>query len=182
MKQGAGSGNIGASIATSLEDPFSYVTNIALFRNNAGTVYAKQRYIQASPPYKIGDKIWNHFLYMLVNSMGDVVASYEAEDPPYAYNGSPHNTKDSIERIMAVPHPFADYHSRDPAIDGFEIILVDLREYDTKKWKADNAKLGKGILEDLGHINKKGRIITPQEVGIGDIQGFTDKVKIRKYN
>jgi len=162
-------GNIGAS----------YVTNITL-EAATGTVYAQQRYSQASPPYKVGNKKWGHFLYILVNAQGDIVASYEAEDPPYAYNGSPHNKKDSIERIQAVPHPFADYHDKDPAIDGLEIVLVDLTAHNTKKWKEDSAKQGKGILENMGHINKKGSIITPQELGIVDIQGFTDRVKIRK--
>ena len=157
----------------------SYVTAITL-RVDAGTGFAQQTYMQASPPYKFGNKQWGHFLYMLVNAQGDVISSYEAEDPPYAYNGPFHNAKDSIERIMAVPHPFADYWNRDPAIDGLEIVLVDSREYDTKKWKADNAKQGRGILEDLGHINRKGKIVTPQELGIGNIQGFTDRVKIRK--
>ena len=160
----------------------SYVTYIALDSDGTRTIYAQQRYLQASPPYKIGNKKWGHFLYLLVNGQGDIIASYEAEDPPYAYNGPPQNGKDSIERIQAVPHPFVDYYDRDPAVDGLEIVLVDLREHNTKRWRADNAKQGKGILEDLGHINKKGKIVTPQELGINNIQGFTDKVKIRKHN
>lgn len=36
------------------------------------------------------------------------------------------------------------------------------------------------MIEDLGHISKRGKIVTPQEVGIGNIKGFTDRVKIRK--
>ncbi|MCK5608707.1 hypothetical protein KAR91_42915 [Candidatus Pacearchaeota archaeon] len=160
----------------------SYKTNISLYTGSAvRTIYAQQRYISASPPYKIGDKKWGHFLYLLQNiSTKEVIASYEAEDPPYAYNGPSNNPKDSIERIQAVPHPFVEYWHKDPALDGLEIVLVDLREYNTKKWKEDNAKQGKGLLEDLGHINKGGQIVTPQELGIGNIQGFTDKVKIRK--
>jgi hypothetical protein len=161
----------------------SFIAPKAVFSNSsAGTLgaYAEQTYIQASPPYKIGNEIWGHFLYMLLNGQGDVIAAYEAEDPPYAYNGPTYNAKDSIERIQAVPHPFVDYFDKDPAAEGLEIVLVDLREHDTKKWKSDNAKKGKGILEDLGHINRGGKIVTPQELGIGDIQGFTDKVKIRK--
>jgi hypothetical protein len=155
-------------------------TSLIVLGATSGTIYAQQRYVTACPPYRIGNKKWGHFLYMLVNSQGDVMSSYEAENPPYAYNGPSQNAKDSIERIQAVPHPFADYFDKDPAADGLEIVLVDLREYDTEKWKADNAKQGKSILEDLGNINKGGRIITPQEVGIGNIQGFTDRVKIRK--
>ncbi len=178
---GAATGMTASITSAGFNPPSSYVTNIRLqITSGSGSVFAQQRYFQASPPYKVGNKTWGHFLYMLINSQGDVIASYEAEDPPYAYNGPPQHKKDSIERIQAVPHPFADYHDKDPATDGLEIILVDLREYNTKKWKADNAKQGKGILEDLGHINKGGQIIKPQDLGIANIQGFTDKVKIRK--
>jgi hypothetical protein len=160
----------------------TYLTRIGA-DSGSGIIYAQQRYIQSSPPYKLGNKKWGHFLFILqVITTGEVKGAYEAEDPPYAYNGPSHNAKDSIERIQAVPHPFADYFDKDPAIDGLEILLVDLRSHDSKKWKADNAKKGKGILEDLGHINKKGKIVTPQELGIGNIQGFTDRVKIRKHN
>lgn len=160
-----------------------YLAPNCLFSNSsAGSIamYASQTYIQASPPYKLGNEQWNHFLYLLVNAQGDVIASYEAEDPPYAYNGPTHNSKDSIERIQAVPHPFMNYWNKDPGIDGLEIVLVDLRDRDIKKWKKDNEKQGKGILEDLGNIDRKGKIITPQELGIQNIQGFTDRVKIRK--
>lgn len=157
-----------------------YATRIYMFAAGGAVLYAQQRYLQASPPYKIGRKEWGHFLYMLVNAQGDIVSSYEAEDPPWAYNGPEHNGKDSVERIQAVPHPFSDYFDKDPALDGLEIVLVDLRGHDIKKWKSDSAKQEKGILENLGHINKKGKIITPQEVGVVDIKGFTDRVKIRK--
>ena len=158
----------------------TYVTNIGLKINSTGTAFAQQRYIQSSPPYKIGDKEWGHFLYALVSSTGDIIAAYEAEDPPYAYNGPPQHEKDSIERIAAVPHPFADYWQKAPADDGLEIVLFDLREKDTKKWRGDMSKQGKGILEDLaGNVNPAGILLPPQSLGLPDIPGFTDKVKIR---
>ena len=165
--------------------PTSYTTLTAVIENEDGispqTAYLEQVYIQASPPYKVGNKKWGHFLYLLRNIItGEIKSAYEAEDPPYAYNGPSHNSKDSIERIMAVPHPFKNYFTKDPAIDGLEIVLVDLRGHNTKQWKEDSAKQGQGILENMGHINKKGSIITPKELGIVDIQGFTDRVKIRK--
>ena len=161
----------------------SYVSPGARFTNpTAGPVtsYAEQTYIIACPPYKVGNEEWGHFLYLLINAQGDVISAYEADAPPYAYNGPTHNPKDSIERIEAVPHPFIEYWDKDPSIDGLEIVMVDLRGHNTKKWKEDNEKKGKGILEDLGHINKRGKIVTPQEVGIGNIKGFTDRVKIRE--
>lgn len=164
--------------------PTSYTDVTGLIQNPSGdnvTVFMQQFYIQASPPYKIGKEEWGHFLFLLLDiTTGEIKSAYEAEDPPWAYNGPSYNKKDSIERILAVPHPFKLYWDRDPAIDGFEIVLVDLRDHNTKLWKSNNSKKGKGILEDLGAINKKGKIIKPQELGIENIQGFTDRVKIRK--
>lgn len=162
----------------------SNITTIELTVPSGGGIYhgyAQQLYIQASPPYKIGGQKWNHFLYALVNSSGDIIAAYEAEDPPYAYNGPPQHGKDSIERIAAVPHPFADYWEKDPAADGLEIVLFDLREKDVKKWRGDMGKQGKGILEDLGgNVNPAGIILPQQSLGLPNIPGFTDKVKIRR--
>lgn len=157
----------------------SYTSILTLGAAGGITMYAKQRYISASPPYKVGARTWGHFLYLLVNSTGDVLSSYEAEDPPYAYNGPDHNAKDSIDRIHAVPHPFVDYWERDPATDGLEIILVDLRDTDMPAWRADILPQGKGIIEDLGGINKKGKIITPASLGMPNIPGHSNIVKVR---
>lgn len=157
-----------------------YLTTIWIDNDGSGdTIYAQQRYIQASPPYMIGDTNWGHFLFLLRKiSDGMVVSAYQAKDPPWAYNGPPQNTKNSIARIQAVPHPFVSYFDKDPAIDGLEIVLVDLRGYDTNKWKSDNEKLGKSILEDLSGNIDPGSVIVPATVGLPDIAGFTDKVKI----
>lgn len=157
----------------------SYVTVISLLTGSS-TVYAQQRYIQASPPYKIGDTNWGHFLFLLRKiTTGEVVSSYEAEDPPWAYNGKVWLPKDHVNRVSEVPHPFADYWMKDPAIDGLEIVLVNLNTVDTKKWKGDNQKVGKGISEDLGSVLVgKGKQKVFGDYGIPAIAKFTDKVKI----
>ena len=161
----------------------AYITYITLFNNSIGTTYAQQRYFQASPPYKLGNKRWGHFLFILRNiATGEIVSSYQAEDPPWAYNGPPQNEKDSKERIAAVPHPFMDYFDKNPLLDGLEIQLIDLIDYDVKKWKKDKAKEGKSILDDLNSINPKGAIMKPSDMQIAEIAGFTDKVKIRSRN
>lgn len=51
------------------------------------TTYANQRYILSSPPFDLGDGEVAGFIYALVNSAGDVVSTYAAEVPPWAYNG-----------------------------------------------------------------------------------------------
>ena len=175
-------GNLDLQIAK-LSTHTSYLTTVWI-EAGASTGYVQQRYITASPPYIVGNQTWGHFLYLLVETAtGNVKASYEAPDPPYAYNGPEHNLKDSPDRIAEVPHPFADYYDKDPSVDGLEITLVDLRATDVTKWKSDNAQQGKGILEDLANnVNPGGQVIPPQALGLGNIPGFTDKVKIRKKN
>lgn len=48
---------------------------------------AKQRYITSSPPFDMGDGAVGGFVFVLVNSAGDIVAHYAADVPPWAYNG-----------------------------------------------------------------------------------------------
>jgi len=168
-----------ATIATDMVNA-GYVTNIVLNTSAGGTSYAKQRYIQASPPYKIGDTNWGHFLFLLREiSTGKIISSYEAEDPPWAYNGKVWLPKDHTDRISEVPHPFADYTDKDPSADGLEIVLVNLNAVNTKKWREDNWTVGKGILEDLSSvIAGKGIKKIFADYSIPQIPRFTDKVGV----
>ncbi len=65
----------------------SYVTNISLGSTNGNTKYAQQRYVQASPPYNLGDGEIPLFVFALVNKNGDVVAMYSAPEAPWHNNG-----------------------------------------------------------------------------------------------
>lgn len=155
----------------------SYGTTIYL--DSAGqTVFANQRYIQASPPYKIGNIFWGHFLFILKEKNSDkILAAYEAEDPPWAYNGI--GIKDSPERISSVPHPFADCVNVDlPSTQ--EILLLDLRDNNMKSWKEDLMKESKSILENLDKVNITD-IRTFSTFGLSsEINGFSNKIVIRK--
>lgn len=76
-----------ASIATSISVPTSYVTNIYL-THATRIMYAQQRYIQASPPYDLGDGDIKLFIFALVdNNTGKVLATYSAPEAPWHYNG-----------------------------------------------------------------------------------------------
>ncbi len=164
----------------------SPATTVVIYATNAlgATCYASQRYIQASPPYKIGDINWGHFLFLLRNkSTGEVIAAYEAQDPPWAYNGPMHLYKNDPELLAAIPHPFPEYGSEKfPATD-FEVVLVDMRDMDVGLWMYDN--LGhpdapkQTILEDLKNVAPLGAAKTHAEVGIPEIPGWTDKIKIK---
>jgi len=64
----------------------------ALLDNSSGTSYVYQRYIQASPPYDLGDGEIPLFIFAEVDSDGEVVSAYEAPEAPWHYNG-PTNIK-----------------------------------------------------------------------------------------
>lgn len=158
----------------------TFVRMITAYSGSNSTGICYQRYVQSSPPYKIGDIGWGHFLFVLQNRItGDIVASYEADDPPWAYNGPSHHGKDTVERITSCPHPFVDYGSDLFPEDTFDVVLVDLREFNMGKWKKDNLKLGKGVLENIQDHSPIGKVKTIQSVGIPEILGFTDKIKIK---
>jgi len=56
------------------------------------TVYAQERYIQASPPYDLGDGEIPLFIFVEITPSGEVVGVYEAPEAPWHYNG-PTNIK-----------------------------------------------------------------------------------------
>jgi len=77
----------------------SYITQIHLGIRNAGavTMNAQQRYIQASPPYNLGNGDVPLFLFAAVDKLGKILFTYVAEDPPWANNG-PTNIRADFKR------------------------------------------------------------------------------------
>jgi len=175
----------GAARLLTVSDYWMYTTGTAVagtfvLYSSSGTAYMTQSYIQASPPYKLGNIDWGHFYFILRNIADqEIVSSYEAEDPPWAYNGNEWNPKDSKERIQEIPHPFPEYYKKDPALDGLELVLVDLRNIDIKKLKQDSFKAKKHCIDALKRFNPKGPTKSHAEFLLPEIIGFTDKVKIK---
>jgi len=67
----------------------SYLTNIFITASgDSGAFgYAQQRYVQASPPYDLGGGEVPLFVFALVDTLGNIRATYAAADPPWANNG-----------------------------------------------------------------------------------------------
>lgn len=158
----------------------SYSTRVSLISDGTNTVYCQSRYISASPPYKIGGRTWGHFLFLTRKiGTGEIISMWHAEDPPWGHNGLLHLPKDHPNRIAEVPHPFCDYFGKDPAVDGLEIVLVDLSGINVVKWAEDNLKVGKGLLEDVGSVlTGKGAAKVWSDYTVPTIPKFTDKVKV----
>ena len=65
----------------------SYASQIVL-GTGSGTIYSEQEYIQASPPYDLGDGVVGRFIFALIdNTTGHVDAAYQAPEAPWHYNG-----------------------------------------------------------------------------------------------
>ena len=70
----------------------SYISNIYLGCEGGATATAQARYIQASPPYNLGDGDIPLFIFCQVDSSGKVITVYQAPEAPWHYNG-PTNIK-----------------------------------------------------------------------------------------
>jgi hypothetical protein len=66
----------------------SFIQNFDMGVSNADTLTVRHRYVQASPPYNIGDGECHSFIFLLVeNNSGKILGGYHAPDPVWANNG-----------------------------------------------------------------------------------------------
>jgi hypothetical protein len=67
----------------------SYTNNwyFTITTNNSGAMYMRNRYVQASPPYDLGDGDIPLFLFAEIDTQGRVIKMSIAEDPVWANNG-----------------------------------------------------------------------------------------------
>lgn len=149
------------------------------------TFYIDERYVQSSPPYNIGSIKWGHFLFVLRTvGTGEVRGAYESADPPWGSRALWIADKNSTERMLVAPHNFADYWDKDPATDGLEIVMVDLRGFDIDALKLfcqkEEVRLRKGVKpwEELLKTITVGDELPYDTFGIVPITGLTDRMKI----
>jgi len=62
------------------------------------TMFARCRYVQASPPHKIGTLDYDSFIYLKLNSAGDVVGVSISDDPPWYYRGPTNIKADRVDK------------------------------------------------------------------------------------
>jgi hypothetical protein len=153
--------------------------------SGSNTFFIDERYIQASPPYNIGNIKWGHFLFVLRTiGTGVVKGAYESADPPWGSRALWIKDKNSTERMLVAPHNFADYWDKNPASDGLEIIMVDLRGFDMDALKLfcqkEEVRLRKGVKpwEELLKTITIGNQIPYDTFGIVPTTGLTDRMKI----
>jgi len=81
-----GSGNTAYFAANS---DTGIINQVSLYvENNAATMYVYSRYIQASPPYDLGDGIVGRFIFAVIdNATSKVESVYQAAEAPWHYSG-----------------------------------------------------------------------------------------------
>lgn len=118
----------------------TYASKITLAAGS-GTIYAQQRYVQASPPYDLGDGEVPLFIFALIDDItGSVIGVSLAADPPWANNGptdirTTHHAKDGTpmqRRRIRPPAPIeqmtpvqADAWLAQVKVNPFEEVVVD---------------------------------------------------------
>ncbi|MDJ0513090.1 MAG: hypothetical protein QNJ62_06570 [Methyloceanibacter sp.] len=65
----------------------SFITRIFLDPGGSSDAECQQRYVTASPPFNLGDGDMAGFVFVLVDRLSKVLATYTAIVPPWAYNG-----------------------------------------------------------------------------------------------
>jgi hypothetical protein len=104
-----------SDVALGMDIGTAYITRIFLGRAGSITLYAQQRYFQASPPYDLGDGEVPLFVFVLVEANERISAVYTAADPPWANNG-PTNIRPDCRiggkpyqaRCIVLPKPAPD--------------------------------------------------------------------------
>jgi len=112
-----------------------YVDKIIASWSN--TFYALTRYLQSSPPYEI-----EHFIYLLTDESGKVIAGWEAPDPPWYGQGI-----DGKATEEDFPYPFLDKE------EGQKIILVNPNVELIAELSDSRKRFKKGFLEFIHEGN-----------------------------
>ena len=116
----AGSGS--AQVASAL-NATSYAARISM-SCSGGTIYAQQRYFQASPPYNLGEGEIPLFVFCEINKSSGIIESiYSAPEAPWHYNGP---TKISAEYYVD-GKPYKKIQIIDPKkFDTDELIIQEI--------------------------------------------------------
>lgn len=143
-----------------------------------GRTTVNQRYVTSSPPYDLGDGEVAGFVFALVNSSGEIISTYAADTPPWAYNGPTdikctHKCRISGKKFRKVhkKKTFEQIMDGAKAEETFEEITQSLKNKDMALIKHPFSDIPDGynvVLVDPME-NKVGRMMEYQNSG-GDLQ------------
>lgn len=100
-KSNTGTMSVNASVGAGYPVPSnaSYTATMSMEHTtfSGETLYAKQRYINSSPPYNLGDGDIPLFFFGMMRA-GVLIETYVADVPPWAYNGPTKVTADIVSK------------------------------------------------------------------------------------
>ena len=85
----------GAAVAITIGT--SLLQRFHIGENGAQTITVRQRYVQASPPYDLGDGEVPLFIFAVVSSLGVIESVWSAPDPVWANNGPTNIRADFVD-------------------------------------------------------------------------------------
>ncbi len=65
----------------------TFLQRFCIASQGTGTITVRSRFVQASPPYDIGDGEVHSFIFLLIDNLGKILSGYHAPDPVWANNG-----------------------------------------------------------------------------------------------
>lgn len=177
-----------AYIGDTITNNNTWLTSITLKHGSVGgllVMYAQQRYVSASPPFDMGDGEATGFMFLLMNKDGTVSATYNADVPPWAYNGPTDIKASRIDPLTG--QKFRRYAKRPtPAqmMDGAEItwheeaITQKVKNADMRLIPHPFQKIGAGqTVIMLDPMDKRVRRMMEYQNAGGDIAEFLRMLK-----
>jgi len=109
----------------------------------SSTLYIRQRYINSSPPYNIGNGDIAFFIYAQIdNNTNEIKTTYAADAPPWAYNG-PTDIRPDFYDIQRKPWRFKKTFENAEQLTGdFEQDQIKLQDSITKRRLMKQAREG----------------------------------------
>lgn len=127
--------------------PTAYTTVIGMDGSSdsayRGTGYVQQRYVNSSPPYNIGNGDIAHFIYARIdNTTNDIVGTYAADAPPWAYNGPTDIRADFYDKQGKAWRFKRTFAKSDELTGDFEQDQIKLQDSITKRRLMKQAREG----------------------------------------
>jgi hypothetical protein len=161
-----GNGNTGAGVIGLVND----------YTSAGQTFYADERYVQASPPYYLGDLVALFIFALIDKSTGEIVALRVSEDPPWAYHG-PTNIEAGFYDAHGQPWRYESKYMIDHYQEGAPLPITQIKDPDPERralglWRLNNEAYKTPILI-TSEIKNRDINLVPHWFGDFDQSKFT---------
>jgi len=123
---------VGAYAGGAFSTAYMRITSSGTASDSSGSITATQRYVQASPPYDLGDGPIEQFTFLVVDSLGNARHVWSATEAPWHYNGPTQIAAQRIDRATGRKyrrmHPLvAEFGSMRAAMKALPVAALNSR-------------------------------------------------------